>query len=204
MEEAPVNFARRVDITLSDPAENMSMLSGQVPPLYCTIRGAAFKTLFWLLVSCIYFALAVFFFPFILFWLWLCCICWVSGPKVLRLFTYLLKNIVFGGANENLFFFFFLCILERLYWPRKLDSAKIVLYNIILLFYGGQPCLIHRLLSCLCNVGRSGEEGTSWIPRIRPCSRLACSRRCACHCLLLCSRLRTCVRLFCKRLLLCM
>lgn len=30
MEEAPANFARRADITLTDPAESMSMLSGQV------------------------------------------------------------------------------------------------------------------------------------------------------------------------------
>ncbi|CAN0042914.1 unnamed protein product [Laminaria digitata] len=30
MEEAPANFARRADITLTDPAESMSMISGQV------------------------------------------------------------------------------------------------------------------------------------------------------------------------------
>lgn len=30
MEQAPVNLARRADITLTDPAESMSMISGQV------------------------------------------------------------------------------------------------------------------------------------------------------------------------------
>lgn len=36
MEEAPANLARRTDITLTDPAENMSSISGQVRYTYGT------------------------------------------------------------------------------------------------------------------------------------------------------------------------